>query len=163
MNNINTRKWSTPVTIGAGLFVTLSGVMMFWGIHNPVQLAHEWIGLLFAAAVLLHILNHWRSFKNYFSQRMALAVVAAVVLVTSSFIVFSATQEGGGVLMNMVHSFEASPLEEVAPLLDESPASILSRFEAAGFEVEGPEATITEIAEANDTEPRSLVRVLFSR
>ncbi|MEJ2610342.1 MAG: DUF4405 domain-containing protein [Candidatus Thiodiazotropha sp.] len=161
MNAINTKKWSTPVTIGAGLFVTISGTMMFFGVHRPIELAHEWIGLLFAVAILFHILNHWNSFQKYFSQRMALGLVGVIVLVTGSLIAVSATKEGGDVKMAMIHSFEGSPLTEVAPLLDVSAESIVSRFEAAGFEVRGTEQTIEKIAAVNGTEPRRLMGVLF--
>jgi hypothetical protein len=162
MNNINTRKWSTPMIIGTGLFVALSGVMMFFGVHNPIQLAHEWIGLLFAVGILLHVLNHWKAFRNYFSQSMALALVGSVAVITSLFIGFSSTQAGGNTMMDMVRSFETSPVVEIAPLLDESAESVVGRFEAAGYSVEGPESTLKEIAVANGSEPRALVKVLFT-
>ncbi len=46
MKNINTHKWSTPAIIGSGIFVSVSGVLMFLGVHNPLEMAHEWIGLV---------------------------------------------------------------------------------------------------------------------
>jgi hypothetical protein len=163
MKNVNSRKWSTPVVIGAGLFVAVSGVLMFFGVHDPVQLAHEWIGMLFAGAILLHILNHWSAFKKYFSQRMALSLVGIVLLATSTFIGVSAMQVGGNPMMKIVRSIEASTVAEVAPLLDESAQSVASRIQAAGFRVEASESSIKDIAVANGSEPRVLVKLLFSQ
>ncbi|MES9834181.1 MAG: DUF4405 domain-containing protein [Candidatus Thiodiazotropha sp. DIVDIV] len=162
MKNINTRKWSTPVIIGSGLFVAVSGLLMFFGVHNPIELAHEWIGLLFAVGIVLHVLNHWSAFKNYFSKRMGLSLVGAVAIVSSAFVVVSSTQIGGSPMMKIVNSLEASPLSEVAPLLDESTQSVVSRFQAAGFRVDGSESTIKEIAVVNGSEPKALIKLLFS-
>ena len=95
MINLNTRQWSTPIVIAAGLFMSVSGVMMFFGVHRPVTLAHEWIGLAFVTATVFHISTHWRGFKSYFSQRAALAIVGAVAVVTCSLILLSASREDG--------------------------------------------------------------------
>ncbi|MCU7929783.1 MAG: hypothetical protein KZQ90_03205 [Candidatus Thiodiazotropha sp. (ex Codakia rugifera)] len=162
MSKFNTRKWSTPIIIGTGTFVSLSGVLMFLGVHNPLELAHEWIGMAFAAAIFLHILNHWRPFKSYFSQRLTLNIVGAVVLATSAFIATSMTQSGGNPMMSMINSYESSPLTEVAPLLDEDAGGIVAKFEAAGFTVENPNLSIAQIAAANDASSKELMHVLFN-
>jgi hypothetical protein len=163
MKNINTRQWSTPVIIGSGLFVSISGVLMFAGVHNPVELAHEWLGLLFATGIVLHVLNHWSAFKKYFSQRVALSVVGAVVFLTSGFIAVSATQDGGNPMKNAVHRIEASPIVEVAPLLDEPVQSLVFRLQASGLKVDSSEKTIKEIARESGSDPHTVMRLLFSQ
>jgi hypothetical protein len=163
MKNLKTRKWSTPLIIGSGLVVALSGVLMFFGVHNPIEIAHEWVGLLFAIAIGLHVLNHWEGFKKYFSQPMALSLVGSVALMSSAFIFLSLTEAGGSPMMNIVKSIESSPVEEVAPLLNESTQSVVSRMEAAGLSVENSASTIVEIANVNNREPRALMKLLFSQ
>ncbi|MCU7844091.1 MAG: DUF4405 domain-containing protein [Candidatus Thiodiazotropha sp. (ex Monitilora ramsayi)] len=162
MNRINTRKWSTPIIIGSGTFVAISGVLMFLGVHNPIELAHEWIGLAFAFAIILHILNHWPAFKNYFTQRHAVSIVGAVAIATSVFIGSSMTQAGSNLMMSMIRSYESSPLTEVAPLLDEPADGVMARFEAAGFTVEDTDMSIAQIATANNADPKALMRILFN-
>jgi hypothetical protein len=163
MKSLNTRKWSTPLIIGSGLVVALSGVLMFFGVHNPIEMAHEWVGLLFAVAIGLHVLNHWGGFKKYFFQPVALSLVGSVALVSSAFIFLSMTGAGGSPMMNIVRSIESSPVEEVAPLLNESPQSVLLRMQAAGLSVDNSNSTIVEIAKANDREPHALMQLLFSQ
>jgi hypothetical protein len=162
MKNINTRKWSTPMIIGAGLFVSVTGVLMLMGIHNPIQFAHEWVGLVFVIAILLHVLNHWSAFKNYFSQPLALSLLGLVAMVSSTFVFVSSTQGDAGPMMKMVHSIEASSITEVAPLLDETAQNVVLKMQAAGFRVEGIESSIKEIATVNGSEPRALIKLLFS-
>jgi len=148
MNNLNTRQWSTPVIIGAGVFVSVSGVMMFLGVHNPTRkvTAIKLSCGVQSAALLLPVLTKLRFVLRceFVLNLMAL------------------TQEGGNVMMSMIRSFEGSPLTEVAPLLDQSTENLVTKFETAGFIVEGTEKSIEEIAAANDTKPRKLVQVLFN-
>ncbi|MEW8210331.1 MAG: DUF4405 domain-containing protein [Candidatus Thiodiazotropha taylori] len=159
MKNLNTRKWSTPLIIGSGLVVAISGVLMFFGLHNPIQLAHEWVGMAFALAIGLHVLNHWGGFKKYFSQPVALGLVGSVALISSAFMVFSLTDAGASPMM----SIESSSVDEVAPVLNETPRSVVARMETAGLKVEDSTDTIIEIANANDRDPRALMKLLFSQ
>ena len=61
MRNLNTRRWSTPLTMGTGLFVVITGLLMFFVAERPFKFAHELVGIGFSAAVALHVLSHWRS------------------------------------------------------------------------------------------------------
>ena len=90
MFNPNTRHWSTPAVIAAGVFMSVSGVLMFFGVHDPVTMAHEWIGLAFVAAILFHVVAHWRSVKGYFAQPAALGILGAVALAAVGLVLLSA-------------------------------------------------------------------------
>jgi len=161
MFSLNTRQWSTPAVISAGAFMSVSGVLMFFGMRDPVTLAHEWIGLAFVAFVVFHIATHWRGFTGYFSRRAALGIIAAVALVTAALIGLSASQEGGGVKHRIFQSLEQAPLTEIAPLLDQSADSLLAKLESGGFKVVSTAQSIKEIASRNGTRPPELMRRLF--
>lgn len=161
MKTASLRRWSTPAVIGAGLFVAVSGVLMFAGIHDPVEHAHEWIGLVFAAGIALHVLNHWRGFKGYFSQPLALGIVGAVVLATTFLMLPGEEGEGGHGIKGLLHRIEGAPLTQVAPLLDRSPEQVVSDVQAAGYSVLSADQSIATIAAANGAEPKALMRVLL--
>ncbi|EXJ16811.1 DUF4405 domain-containing protein [Imhoffiella purpurea] len=161
MISLNTRQWSTPAIIAAGVFVSVSGVLMFFGMHDPVKLAHEWIGLAFAVFVGLHIATHWRGFKGYFAQRKALGIIAVVTLATLSLMVVSGTHEGGNARHRIFHSFERAPLTEIAPLLDTSADSLATKLQSEGFKVASTAQSIEEIASRNGTRPPELIHALF--
>jgi hypothetical protein len=162
MNNLNSRQWSTPAVIAAGVFMSVSGVLMFFGVHDPVTPAHEWIGPAFVVAVVFHISTHWRGFKGYFSQRIALGIVGIVALVAASLILMSATREGGDMGHSVFQAFEHSPLVEVAPLLDESADRLAARFQSNGFKVASTAQSIEEIAASNGVRPPALLHLLFN-
>jgi hypothetical protein len=162
MNRVNTRKWSTPIVIGSGIFVAISGVLMFFGIHNPIELAHEWLGLAFAVGISLHILNHWRAFKSYFNQKQALNILGGVGLATFVLIGSSMTGTGGSPVEGMIQSYVSSPLTEVAPLLDQKTEKVMAKIESAGFNVEDANMSIKQIADANNTHPKALMSALFN-
>ena len=72
MQAVNTRTWSTPLIIGCSLVVASSGVMMFYHLgEDLVKTMHEWMGLLFVGAIVLHLLNHWAPFSRYFKSKQA--------------------------------------------------------------------------------------------
>ncbi|AFL75702.1 DUF4405 domain-containing protein [Thiocystis violascens] len=162
MLSLNTRQWSTPAVIAAGVFMSVSGVLMFFGMHDPVTLAHEWIGLAFVVFVVFHISTHWRGFAGYFSRRAALGIIAVVGLATASLIGLSASHEGGGDMKHrMFQTFERAPLTEIAPLLDESADSLSAKLQAGGFKVASTAQSIEEIASRNGTRPPELMHALF--
>ena len=65
----NIRQFSTPLIIGAGIFVATTGVFMFVTTIDLVRFAHEILGVCFAVAILLHIMTNWRPFKRYFFKK----------------------------------------------------------------------------------------------
>ena len=161
MISLNHRQWSTPATIAAGVFMSVSGVLIFFGMHDPVQLAHKWVGLAFVAFVGFHIATHWRGFKGYFSQRVALGIIALVAVVTLSIVVLPGGPEGGDMRHRLFHSLERAPLSEVAPLLDETPESLAAKLQSAGFKVTSTVQSIEEIATHNGTRAPELWRFVF--
>lgn len=162
MKTATLRHWSTPAVIGAGLFVAVSGVMMFFGIHQPVERAHEWIGLAFAAAIALHLLTHWRGFKGYFKQPLALGIVGALALTTGYLLLPGQGASGAHGIKALVHRVEAAPLSQVATLFERTPDQIVGAVQAAGFEVQGPEQSVAAIAAANGIEPKAVMRLLLN-
>ncbi|MBK1650427.1 DUF4405 domain-containing protein [Rhabdochromatium marinum] len=162
MISSNTRQWSTPGIIAAGVFVSVSGVLMFFGMHDPVKLAHEWIGLAFAVLVGLHVATHWRGVKNYFSQRMALGIIGVIALATVSLIAVSVGHEGSNARHRILHSFMRAPLTEIAPLLDDSADRLAAKLQSKGFKVASTAQSIEEIASRNGTRPPELMHTLFN-
>lgn len=158
---LNTRNWSTPLIMGSGLFVSGSGVLMFLGIHNPLQAAHEWVGLIFAAGILLHVLNHWPSLKRYFSQKLAIGIMTSILIVSGALVYASTTQPGGGLVMSVIHAIESAPLAEVAPLLDEDVAGLVAQLESEGLVVKDFGESLSDIADANQTDGKRLLNILF--
>ena len=51
MKNVNIRRWSTPLIIDTGIFVAITGPLMFFVTEFPFKFAHELVGIGFAVAI----------------------------------------------------------------------------------------------------------------
>ena len=53
------KKYSTPLTAATAIVVCVTGVMMFFHLYKgEVQAMHEWLGMGFVVAAVLHLLRH---------------------------------------------------------------------------------------------------------
>jgi len=140
------RNWATPLTIGAFLLMAVTGILMFF--HLDIGLnkeAHEWLGWAMVVGVLAHVMANWSGFARHFQHTAAKGIVGlfAVVLIGSFFL---GGEEGGNpgrlALQTLVHA----PLHQVAVLRGESDVALVTRLQAAGFSVSGPEQTLADVA-----------------
>lgn len=93
----NHKQWLSPFTAVTFIAVAVSGIFLLFhqkiaGMHQ----IHEWGGILFLLAGLLHAAMNWRSLISYFSNKRAVlgagaGVVCIVVLITF----FPLSQHGG--------------------------------------------------------------------
>ena len=151
--NLNTRVWSTPLVIGAGIFVAASGTLMFWRLAGPLETAHEWLGLAFAVGILLHVLNHWRSFQKYFQVKKnakgltVLAICLATALYFVGMDVF-AEDEGGARPSPrvMAQSLAQADLATIARLRGTTADELTERLVSAGVEVMASDMSVRDIA-----------------
>jgi hypothetical protein len=60
------RKYATPLSLVTGLAVSVTGLMMLFGIRGEMGDLHEWIGVAFVAAILMHIVRNWRGLGAMF-------------------------------------------------------------------------------------------------
>lgn len=150
------------MVIGAGLFVAVSGLMMLIGVfEGQVKFAHEWVGLVFAAGIALHVLTHWQTMKSYFSQRKALGVMSGALVLTVGLMTFSAMGSNQNPMRAAVGKVETAPLTVVADLQNVEPEVLRSRLQAAGFAVEAVSLSIQDIARNNNTESHAVFEAAF--
>ena len=75
------RDWSTPLIIGGFTLMGVTGVLMFFHLHTPLnKVLHEWGGLVFVMIAFAHIVSHFRSFRLHFRDpvKLGLSVQAFV-------------------------------------------------------------------------------------
>lgn len=132
------REWATPLTMGSFALMAVTGVLMFFhldsGLNKP---AHEWLGWAMVAGVVLHSAANFGSFKRYFSQRAALAVIGAFLLVLGlSFLPLG--DKGGGGKPAPVKAAEAlidAPIPVLAQLTGKDAQTLVAQLNQAGIPV----------------------------
>ena len=157
MKNLNTRRWSTPATMGAGLFVVITGLLMFFVAESPFKFAHELVGIGFSVAVLLHVLTHWRSFTNYFSQRRGVGVLALAWSVGIGLVLASAILSVGEPEDLILERIEGTPVALLAPAIGMDVSALVDRLGEDGFVVDDPGMSVRQLADRHGAEADDLL------
>lgn len=161
MRNLNTRRWSTPLTMGAGLFVVITGLLMFFVAERPFKFAHELVGIGFSAAVALHVLSHWRSFSNYFFQRGAVRVLALAWSMGAGLVAASMLLGAGDAEELIVERMNAVSLELLASVAGLDMSELVDRLGAEGLVVDDPGMSVGQLAERQDAEADDILVSVF--
>ena len=161
MKTWNTRPWSTPVTIGAGIFVAATGLTMFFITERPFKFAHELGGISFSAAILLHVLSHRRSFTNYFRQRGALGIVVTAWAIGVGLVAASSVLNMGEAEALIVDRIDSAPRAVLAPVVDMDVRQVVDRLGDEGFIVDDPEMSIRQLAQQYGADTDDLLLLVF--
>lgn len=161
MKPIHTRSWSTPLMIASSSVIALSGLMLFFHLgEGLVKSMHEWLGILFIAAILLHILNHSTSLLRYFREKRALLVMAAVLSLAFTWVASNGSKEEHPA-KRLVASVNQAPLSVVSQLQQENRDDLVARLRAAGIRVDSPRQSLAELASANHRNPFELLDIIL--
>jgi hypothetical protein len=140
------REWATPLTIGAFLLMACTGILMFFhwdtGLNKE---AHEWLGWAMVAGVVLHGVANWSALKRHLARGPALAMIGVfVAILAASFFIQPEKAEGNPAFRTMGLVMQA-PLSDVAALSRQTPDELTAKLTAAGFTVQGPSQTLSDI------------------
>lgn len=157
------RSWATPVTIAASLVTGTTGVMLLVGVGKiMIKPAHEWIGLIMVVAGLLHVAANWGPFKRYFTERLGIGTMAAVLAVTGLFLIAQATHERRALPPDpLSDTVQRAPLSLVAQLRGEPVEQTMAKLEAAGLKVGSPDRSLADIARDNGRPQQEALSTLF--
>ncbi len=161
MRNLRTHNWSTPATIGAGLFVATTGLFMFFIAEQPVKFAHEIAGIAFSAAVVLHVLSNWRAFRGYFTRGRAVGIVATAWLIGAGLVVTSAVLDTGEAEQLVADRIALVPIASLAPVADKDVQDLVDRLRSDGFNIEDPGISAQQLADQIGADVDDILLSLF--
>ena len=162
MKPVATRPWSTPLIIGSSLVVTISGVMMFFHVGEQfVKSMHEWLGLIFVVAILLHVLNHWMPFSRYLRDRRALSVIAMVCFVALGWMLFTGANGQQHPAKRLVASMQQAPIALLAELQHQDSQQLLTSLRNAGVKVDNDQQSLNQLATTNQRTPFELLDMIL--
>ncbi|MGC4069483.1 MAG: DUF4405 domain-containing protein [Polyangiaceae bacterium] len=90
------RPWLSPLTTVTFIAIGFTGVLMFFHVRSgAINVLHEFAGLLFVLAGLLHLVVNWKALLGYLKQRSAqLSLVGGVVVCAVLLLLGTTHQEG---------------------------------------------------------------------
>jgi len=157
------RNWTTPLTIGAFIIMSSTGLLMFFRLNLGIsKLVHEWGGLVLISAVLMHVIANWFSFKRYFVNniRSLIFLICCSFFLSAALFIFNSPKSTK--ITNVVFErFISSPIKLIAPMTKYSSENIVHLLEKDGFKDLNTESNLKEIAQGDKERLKELISVIF--
>jgi len=154
------RRYATQSTAAIGLVVGITGIILFFHLaRGPVESAHEWLGLLFVAIALLHVVRHRRGFAAMIRERRQQALFVLAGLGLAAFLL--APSNGPDPRHRLINLAMEAPLARLAPLAGIVPEEAQSRLTAAGIVVTHSGQSLAGIAAVNHVEPGTVLALVL--
>lgn len=165
MKAITSTTWSTPLIIACSAVVAVSGTMMFFDWEkSSVKLMHEWLGILFVIAIVLHASSHWLPFAGYFSKRRSLLVFLVILSLAGigvSIGIKSGERNQGNPLLPLAGLVQKAPLSAVAALMRENSEEVVALLQDHNIQTDSVEQNLAEIAMKNKRSSGELLKLLL--
>ncbi|EIJ33755.1 DUF4405 domain-containing protein [Thiothrix nivea] len=167
MDMTTLRRWATPMTIGAFLLMSVTGILMFFHIElGLIKVAHEWLSWLMVLAVGLHITLNWKMFSRYFSQKPAVAVIGLFTVVMVASMLVPAEERRGppgrGGAMAATQVLMNAPLDKLAGVTGNTLEGLQASLQQQGLTVEATTASLGDIARQNGQNPVELLNKVIA-
>lgn len=95
MINPRYRTWLSPFTTVIFVAIAVSGVLMFFQVRfGGITVLHEFAGLLFVGAGVLHLAIHWKTLMGYFRHRTAQVIFGFALVACLALLVFGSSHQG---------------------------------------------------------------------
>lgn len=154
------KRHATPLVAVLSVVVGVTGVMMFFHLlKGEVEAMHEWLGMAFVAAAILHGLRHRRSLGALLGELRVRWLALATILLAAAFIVL-APPKGGNPFRDATRVVLQAPLTRVAPLYGLDAAEATRRVGATAGD---QELSLEQIAAQRGGDPLRLLQQLSSR
>lgn len=158
------KKLATPLALATFAVVGTTGVMLFlrFGVAL-IKEAHERLGLVLVAAVVLHVVRNFRGLRSYAASWPAWVAVGVVLALGTLFIgesAFSPPEPAGD---RALRALARSDLADTGALLGLAPEQVRGRLLAAGLTVPSDKATLAEVARVSSRPLKDVVRSALSR
>jgi hypothetical protein len=132
------REWATPLTIGAFLVMSVTGILMFFhlnvGLNKPV---HEWAGWAMVGGVVLHAAANARAFIRHLTvgSKGRIIIAAFAVVLAGSFFSLPGSSAQVKPPVLAFNAISRAPLTSVAALAGKPVETVIAELEAAGIRI----------------------------
>jgi hypothetical protein len=155
------RRYATPVTTVLSVVVAVTGVILFFHLaKEPAETIHEWLGMAFAVAAILHVVRHRGSFAQLLRQRHVQALAAATAAGVAAFVVLVPPKPPGNPMVRVALAAQHATIAHLAPAVGTSTERALVRLEQAGIKA-GPGDTVAVLASTHRKHPAEVFAALL--
>jgi hypothetical protein len=158
---LSPRTWATPLTIGAFILMSISGILMFFHLDTGLTAgAHQWFAWLFLLGVGGHVTANFRPFKNHLRSRWGRISVAGFVVVLAASVFSWGLVTGSQLERPIVQALVDAPLSSLAGVTHTEPDVLVRKLKAHGITA-APRQSINELALAHGVSAERLLALVF--
>ena len=156
------RVLATPLVISAAVVTTITGVLMFFGIDRGLnRVAHEWISIVFAVAIGLHIWRNWNAFSRLLRTKIGLSLaILGVVLLTLSFVKID-RERAEPAFIRATHALLDAPLKTSLPTFGLDEKSFVKLLGQNKLDIGDQDVTLRDVALRNQMHPFGLIDIVL--
>lgn len=156
------KKYSTPLTAATAIVVCVTGVMMFFHLYKgEVQAMHEWLGMGFVVAAVLHLLRHRRPLVLMLKQSRTHILLVLTLLISLAFLYPSSEQQPNP-MRSTISAVLRAPIKDLAPVVGVTTEELTARLSDAGVQTSSPDDSLQSLAKTGQTDPMKLLSAAMS-
>jgi hypothetical protein len=152
------RTYATPLSFVTFLGCALTGLLLFFGIRSrPLGEVHEWLGIVFVVALVLHLARNWRGVTAMLTAPRARLAAGIGAVLVAIYVLSAAPFQGGhgpgqghgrgfhgGQAVAMMNITEL-PIARMAPALGLSSDEAVARLKRGGVPVESAQDSLQHL------------------
>lgn len=159
------RRYATPLSLVTGLAISITGIMMFFGIRGEIGELHEWLGWAFVVAIVMHMVRNWRGVLGMLKPWRAKAIVgvlsAAMIALVITHLPSGENGGRGGGPWLVVNRVANVPISAAAPALGTTSEAVITKLKAQGIAVKSADQTLAQVAREKDIELQKVFALLL--
>ena len=157
------KKYSTPLTAATAIVVCVTGVMMFFNLYKgEVKAMHEWLGMGFVVAAVLHLLRHRRPLTLMMKHSRTHILLVLTLLISLAFLYPSSGGQKVNPMRSTIEAVLRAPIKDLAPVVGVTTEELTARLADAGVAQPAPTDSIQSLAKAGQAEPMKLLTAAMS-
>ncbi len=141
-------RWVTPLSGGVFLLIAGTGIALFFHVGTAIgHVVHEWLGWLFVAAIVLHLVAnrgpvaiHWKK------PRVRGAVALFTTLLVVAVVPIGERRGPERAMRDTMMRVSRAPLRQLAPLVGRDADALVADLRAAGFANASSDRSCEELA-----------------
>lgn len=152
---------ATPLTIGSSVALCMTGLCLLFGLRGGiVDPIHEISSIVFIGAIVMHILDHWKSTIHNIKQPLGASLFAIFMLLGFGAIATTFMGEKNDPRMLAHRSFNLllqSNISSLANMTKHVETDFIGDLQSLGLKNIEPQMTLIEVAKANGKEPMEIL------
>jgi hypothetical protein len=163
------RSYATPLSFTTFIAVGLTGILMLFGVRGGlIGEIHEWLGVVFVVALVLHLARNWRGVLAMLHTTSGKLIAGGLGLATVALILFALPTGGDGGHggghgpWRVVNVVANAPIEKMAPAMGLTADEVIAKLKAGGVPADSTKESLGTISRDHGVPVPRMLNLMLS-